>query len=55
MHIDINKIIRMFLCYYPHKIPLGNNHNLVKGELSSFLNVLEVEKYLSTLTCKKLK
>lgn len=52
MNIDLNRLIRMLVCYYPNKIPLGNNHYLCKGEFNCLLNLTEVERYLNFLTCK---
>ena len=54
MKININKLVRCFICCYPHKIPLGNNHYLCKGELTTFLNLVEVESCLNSLTAKRL-
>ncbi len=53
MHINLNKLIRLLVCYYPHKIPLGNNHYLCKGEFNTLLNLVEVENCLNNLTYKK--
>lgn len=53
MKINIERLIRFFLCNYNGKISIGNNHYLNKPEFSLFLNASEIEKCLTNLTCKK--
>lgn len=47
----LSKIVKCFCCNYPGEIPLGNNHCVNKCSFPFLIDALQIENFLTNLTC----